>query len=48
VTLTPDAQDKVAFITWNGLWKWKVLPFGFTFAPATFQRLVEQVLSGLH
>jgi len=37
VPLSPDAQDKAAFITWDGLWKWKVLPFGLTSAPATFQ-----------
>jgi len=48
VPLSPEAQDKAAFITWDGLWKWKVLPFGLTFAPATFQLLMEQVLSGLH
>jgi len=46
--LNPDAQDKVAFIMRDGLWKWKVLSFGLTSAPATFQRLMEQVLSGLH
>jgi len=45
---SPDAQDKAAFITCNGLWKWKVLPFGLTSAPATFQQLMEQVLSRLH
>jgi len=28
VTLSPEAQDKAANITWDGLWKWKVLPFG--------------------
>jgi len=44
--LSPEAQDKAAFITRNGLLKWKVLPFGLTSAPATFQRLIEQVLSG--
>jgi len=48
VPLSPDAQEKVAFITRDGLRKWKVLPFGSTSAPATFQRLMEQVLSGLH
>jgi len=48
VPLNPEAHDKAAFITWDGLWKWKVLPFGLTSAPATFQRLMEQVLSGLH
>jgi len=47
VPLSPDAQDKAAFITRDGLWKWKVLPFGLTSAPATFQRLMEQVFSGL-
>jgi len=48
VTLSPNAQDKAAFITWNGLWMWKVLPFELMSALATFQLLVEQVLSGLH
>jgi len=48
VLLSPDAQVKAAFITRDELWKWKVLPFGLTSASATFQRLMEQVLSGLH
>ena len=48
VPLDADAQEKSAFITRSGLWKWKVLPFGLTSAPATFQRLMEQVLRGLH
>lgn len=48
VPLNPDAQEKAAFITRGGLWKWKVLPFGLTSAPATFQRLMEQVFQGLH
>ena len=48
VPLSPDAQDKSAFITRSGLWKWKVLPFGLTSAPACFQRLMERVLHGLH
>jgi len=48
VPLSPDTQDKAAFITRDELWKWKVLPLGLTSAPVTFQRLMEQVLSGLH
>ena len=49
VPLSPDAQDKSAFITRSGLWrKWKVLPFGLTSAPTCFQRLMEQLLHGLH
>ena len=48
VPLEEDARDKAAFCTRNGLWRWKVLPFGLTAAPATFQRLMERVLHGLH
>jgi len=48
VPFSPDAQDKAVFIKRDGLWKWKVLLFRLTSAPAIFQRLMEQVLSGLH
>ena len=48
VPLSEDAQEKSAFATRSGLWKWKVLPFGLTSAPATFQRLMERVFRGLH
>ena len=48
VPLDEDAREKSAFATRSGLWKWKVLPFGLTSAPATFQRLMEQVFQGLH
>ena len=48
VPLDNDAREKSAFITRSGLWQWKVLPFGLTSAPATFQRLMERVLHGLH
>ena len=47
VPLDADAQEKAAFVTRGGLWTWKVLPFGLTSAPATFERLMEQVLKGL-
>ena len=48
IPLDEDAQNKSAFVTRNGLWKWKVLPFGLTSAPATFERMMETVLRGLH
>ena len=48
VPLTDDAKEKSTFTTRCGLWQWKVLPFGLTSAPATFQRLMEKVLHGLH
>lgn len=48
VELDEEARDKAAFVTRNGLWRWKVLPFGLTSAPSTFERLMEKVLRGLH
>ena len=48
VPLSPEAQEKAAVITRKGLWTWKILPFGLTSAPVTFQRLMERVLQGLH
>ena len=47
VPLDDDAREKSAFVTRGGLWRWKVLPFGLTSAPASFERLMEHVLRGL-
>ena len=45
--LTPRAQAISAFVTPDAFLEYTVMPFGVRNAPATFQRLVNTVLSGL-
>jgi len=47
VKLYPDASDKTAFITRRGMFRYRTMPFGLTKAVATFQRLMDLVLSGV-
>lgn len=47
VPLTPRAREISAFITPSGLYSYNVMSFGLRNAPATFQRLMNQVVAGL-
>ncbi|XP_068213155.1 uncharacterized protein [Palaemon carinicauda] len=47
VKLTPKAQSISAFVTPFGLFEYVVMPFGLSNAPATFQRLMAEVIRDL-
>ena len=47
VEVEDSDHPKTAFYTAEGLFQFRVMPFGLCNAPATFQRLMDLVLSGL-
>ena len=48
IRMHPTAQEKIAFVTHQGLYEFRVMPFGLTNAPAVFQRLMQQVVKPLN
>ena len=48
VCMAPEDADKTAFITRRGMYRFRTMPFGLCNAVATFQRLMDLVLSGLN
>ena len=45
--MLPDASRKAAFVKHEGSFQFQVMPFGLCNAPATFERLMERLLSGM-
>ena len=47
IPLTDRAKEIAAFVTPDGLYQYKVMPFGTKNSPATFQRLINMIITGL-
>jgi len=48
VVVAPEDRDKTTFICPRGMYRYRTMPFGLCNAGATFQRLMDVVMSGLH
>lgn len=45
MSVAAEDQHKTAFVTPFGLFQFKVLPFGLSGAPASFQRLMDRLIN---
>ena len=48
IPMDPDSMDYTTFCCRQGLFRYKVMPFGLCNAPATCERLMELMLTGLN
>ena len=48
VAMAEHDKDKTSFVTRTGTYRFNVMPFGLCNAPATFQRVMDVVMSGLN
>ena len=46
IPLRKEDREKSAFITSEGLWQFKMLPFGLKCASSNFERVMDLVLAG--
>ena len=47
VAMSPDVKQKAAFVTNEGLFQFRVMPFSLCNAPVTFEHLMDRVLCGM-
>ena len=47
VAMSPEAKRRAAFVTNEGLFQFRVMPFGLYNTPTTFERLMDRVLCGM-